>query len=186
MASAWLDHDTCRPGPAMIRQMFPSRIVPRQCSQRLRFSTRAPAPEPRRPCRRRRYKLAACLRPVSFEAVIAACRCASKSSLPVFRVLRHIMMIPKPSIRFLLLSWLLSSATARSFSRDDNQHGFPQLQARNGTGLAPSSINGTLTNSTGAILVPQIPLACNFTQEVTFKVREPRRAGPAGLGCAWC
>lgn len=122
---------------------------------------------------------------VSHEAVIAACtRCASPPSPLVLRVLRHMMMMAKPSIRFLLLSCLLSSTTARSFSRDDTQHGFPQLHARNDTGLTPSSINGTLTNSTGAALVSQIPLACNFTQEVTFKVGEQRRTGIAGLGHA--
>lgn len=95
------------------------------------------------------------------------------------------MMMARPSIRFLLLSCLISSTTARSFLRDDAQHGFPQLHARNDTGLTPFSSNGTLTNSTGAVSVPQIPLACNFTQEVTFKVGDPRRTGTAGLGRAW-
>lgn len=49
--------------------------MPRQCSQRLLLSTRAPTPEPRRPCWRRQYKLTACLRLArgSMPLCLAAC-----------------------------------------------------------------------------------------------------------------
>ncbi|KAK1830934.1 hypothetical protein QBC39DRAFT_353001 [Podospora conica] len=98
--------------------------------------------------------------------------CAFSSFIVVPKCFDTIMMMAMPSIRYLLLSCILSSTSAHSLSRDDTHHGFPQLRVRNETGLAPFSVNGTLTNSTRAVVVPQIPLACNFTQEATFKAIE--------------